>query len=92
MNNLPQISDAEFEVMNVIWKYAPISTNDIVERLSKNKVWKPKTIQTMLFRLEKGVITRDKDSQVVVSYMDQNELSDEDINQLQAILDKKRKN
>ena len=41
----------------------------------------------MLFRLEKGVITHDKDSQVVVSYMDQNELSDEDINQLQAILD-----
>ena len=36
----------------------------------------------MLFRLEKGVITHDKDSQVVVSYMDQNELSDEDINQL----------
>ncbi len=125
MNNLPQISDAEFEVMNVIWKYAPISTNDIVERLSKNKVWKPKTIQTMLFRLEKkGVITHEKDSrvfvysplisketyleaegntfvnrffdgalsQMVVSYLDQNELSVEDINQLQAILDKKRKN
>lgn len=124
MNNLPQISDAEFEVMNVIWKYAPISTNDIVERLSKNKVWKPKTIQTMLFRLEKkGVITHEKDSrvfvysplisketyleaegntfvnrffdgalsQMVVSYLDQNELSTEDINQLQAILDKKRK-
>lgn len=124
MNNLPQISDAEFEVMNVIWKYAPISTNDIVERLSKNKVWKPKTIQTMLFRLEKkGVITHEKDSrvfvysplisketyleaegntfvnrffdgalsQMVVSYLDRNELSTEDINQLQAILDKKRK-
>ena len=92
MNNLPQIPNAEFEIMNVIWKDTPISTHDIVERLSYNKVWKPKTIQTMLFRLEKGVITHDKDSQVVVSYMDQNELSDEDINQLQAILDKKRKN
>ena len=30
--SLPQISDAEFEVMDVIWKYAPISTNEIAER------------------------------------------------------------
>lgn len=38
MNNLPQIPNAEFEIMNVIWKDTPISTNDIVERLSYNKV------------------------------------------------------
>ena len=57
MNTLPQISDAEFEVMNIIWKYAPINTNDIIEKLSKAKEWNPKTIQTMIFRLEKkGVI------------------------------------
>ena len=67
MKNLPQISDAEFEVMNIIWKYAPINTNDIVEQLSKNKSWNPKTIQTMLFRLEKkGVITHEKESRVFV--------------------------
>ena len=67
MKNLPQISDAEFEVMNIIWKYAPINTNDIVEQLSKNKSWNPKTIQTMLFRLEKkGVITHEKESRGVV--------------------------
>ena len=53
MNTLPQISDAEFEVMNIIWKYAPINTNDIIEKLSKEKEWNPKTIQTMIFRLEK---------------------------------------
>ena len=65
--NLPQISDAEFEVMNVIWKYAPINTNDIVDRLSKDKDWSPKTIQTMLFRLEKkGVITHEKESRIFV--------------------------
>ena len=66
--NLPQISDAEFEVMNVIWKYAPINTNDIVDRLSKDKDWSPKTIQTMLFRLEKkGVITHEKESRIFVN-------------------------
>ena len=122
--NLPQISDAEFEVMNVIWKYAPINTNDIVDRLSKDKDWSPKTIQTMLFRLEKkGVITHEKESrifvyapiikkeayiepagktfvnrffdgalnQMVISFLDENELTTEDINDLQAILDAKRK-
>ena len=53
MKNLPQISDAEFEVMDVIWKYAPISTNEITDRLAKTKDWSPKTIYTMLSRLEK---------------------------------------
>ena len=36
MNKLPQISEAEFEVMKVIWKYAPISTNEITEKLLAN--------------------------------------------------------
>ena len=124
MSNLPQISDAEFEVMSVIWKYEPISTNDVVERLSKNKKWSPKTITTMLFRLEKkGVIFHEKEgrvfvysaliqkdaylkaersafinrffdgalNQMVVSYLNENDLTKNDIDTLQAILDKKRK-
>lgn len=33
MNTLPQISEAEFEIMKVVWKYAPISTNEITEKL-----------------------------------------------------------
>lgn len=124
MKKLPQVSDAEFDVMNIIWKYEPISTNDIVDRLLKGRDWSPKTIQTMLFRLEKkGVITHEKEgrmfvysaliekeeymeserrsfmnrffegafSQMVVSFLDRQDLSDEDINDLQAILDKKRR-
>ena len=35
MPDLPQISEAEFEVMKIIWKYAPINTNEITERLLK---------------------------------------------------------
>ena len=27
---LPQISEAEFEVMKIVWKYAPINTNEDV--------------------------------------------------------------
>ena len=124
MSSLPQISDAEFEVMSIIWKYEPISTNDVVERLSKNKKWSPKTITTMLFRLEKkGVISHEKEgrvfvysaliqkdaylkaersafinrffdgalNQMVVRYLNENDLTKNDIGTLQAILDKKRK-
>lgn len=35
MSKLPQISEAEFEVMKVIWKYAPISTNEVTEKLTR---------------------------------------------------------
>ena len=52
MSKLPQISEAEFEVMKVIWKYAPISTNEVTEKLTQTTDWSPKTIQTMLKRLE----------------------------------------
>lgn len=53
MNEIPQISEAEYEVMKVVWKYEPISTPEIVEKVSKNIDWKPNTIQTMLVRLVK---------------------------------------
>jgi len=44
MSKLPQISEAEFEVMKVIWKYAPISTNEVTEKLTQTTDWSPKTI------------------------------------------------
>ena len=124
MGEPPQISDAEFEVMDVIWKFAPISTNEITDRLTRTKDWSPKTIYTMLSRLEKkGVIVHEKKSRVfvytpcvrkeqyieaesrtladrffdgamnrmVVSFLDQKELSSEDLDELQRILDRKRK-
>ena len=124
MKKLPQISDAEYEVMDVIWKYAPVSTNEITDRLAKTKDWSPKTIHTMLSRLEKkGVIAHEKESrvfvytpcvkkeaylaaesrtladrffdgamkQMVVSFLDQKNLTPEDLAELQSILDKKRR-
>ena len=32
--SLPQISETEFEVMKIVWKYAPINTNEITEKLT----------------------------------------------------------
>ncbi len=67
MKALPQISEAEFEVMKIVWKYAPISTNEITDRLVKTTTWSPKTIQTLIKRLvTKGVLTYEKQSRVFV--------------------------
>ena len=67
MKNLPQISEAEFEVMKIVWKHAPISTNEVTERLTKTTDWSPKTIQTLLKRLvTKKVLTYEKQSRVFV--------------------------
>lgn len=67
MNKLPQISEAEFEVMKNVWKYAPISTNEITEKLLQTTSWSPKTIQTLIKRLvTKGVLTYEKQSRVFV--------------------------
>lgn len=67
MNTLPQISEAEFEVMKIVWKYAPISTNEITEKLLQTTNWSPKTIQTLIKRLvTKGALTYEKQSRMFV--------------------------
>ena len=55
--DLPQISDAEWVVMRVVWEKAPVTTNQVVERLADKAPWKPKTIHTLLSRLvRKGAL------------------------------------
>lgn len=68
MNEIPSISDAEYQVMKVIWATGvPISTNEVVEKLEKTTAWKPKTIQTLLSRLvKKGALKYEKESRVFV--------------------------
>lgn len=67
MRELPQISEAEFEVMKVVWKYAPINTNEITEKLTQTTNWSPKTIQTLIKRLvSKKTLTYEKQSRVFV--------------------------
>lgn len=67
MKLLPQISEAEYEVMKIVWHYAPISTNEVTEHLAATTNWKPKTIQTMLKRLvQKGAISYEKQGRVFV--------------------------
>lgn len=53
MTQAPQISDAEWEVMNLVWDKPPVTANDLIEVLSPRSGWHPKTIKTMLNRLVK---------------------------------------
>jgi len=53
MKKISKISDAEWEVMSVVWSKFPITANEVVERLAPQKNWHPQTIRTMLSRLVK---------------------------------------
>lgn len=67
MSDLPQISESEFEVMKIVWKYAPVSTNEITEKLLQTTSWSPKTIQTLIKRLvTKGALTYEKQGRVFI--------------------------
>lgn len=67
MKNLPQISEAEYEVMKIVWNNAPINTNEITDVLTQTTKWSPKTIQTLIKRLvNKGALSYEKNSRVFV--------------------------
>lgn len=66
MNDMPKISEAEYEIMKAVWKNAPISTNEVVE-LFEGGNWSPKTVQTLLARLvKKGALGYEKRGRVFV--------------------------
>ena len=67
MNKLPTISEAEYEVMKIIWAHAPISTNEVVSKVLETSTWSSKTIQSLLARLvKKGALEYKKHSRVYV--------------------------
>lgn len=56
MKKIPRISEAEWEVLSVLWRQAPLSASRIFAELG-TRMWKLNTVRTFLARLEKkGVI------------------------------------
>lgn len=54
---MPPITDAEWEVMNVLWDQPNASAMDVSDALRDRKGWSPKTVKTLLARLvRKGVL------------------------------------
>jgi len=50
LNKLPVISEAEWEVMQVLWQGSPMTANEVIEALAHMN-WSPKTVRTLLNRL-----------------------------------------
>lgn len=58
MNSIPQISEAEWEVMRVVWKQSPLPAKQIIEHLAEPNGWSPKTVKALISRLvKKGALT-----------------------------------
>jgi BlaI family penicillinase repressor len=54
MKKLPRISEAEWQVMEVVWSGdAPMTANQIVDSLASGFNWSPQTVKSMLNRLVK---------------------------------------
>jgi len=61
MSNQPKISEAEWQVMKVLWENSPLTVKEIVAALSERTPWKLETIRTLVNRLEKkGAIRYEK--------------------------------
>ena len=56
-----QISDAEWQVMKIIWMQGEQTSTDLIKVLENRFSWSKSTIQTLLARLvEKECLTREK--------------------------------
>lgn len=51
MARIPEISEAEWKVMKVLWAKSPQPAYDIVQALGESEDWHPNTIKTILNRL-----------------------------------------
>lgn len=51
MKNTEKITDAELEIMKVLWEKKSLTLNELVEELSKEEPKNKSTIKTLLYRL-----------------------------------------
>lgn len=61
MCKIPKISNAEWEVMKIIWSHPEITSANIVTELKNKAEWKPTTVKSLINRLlNKNVIGYNK--------------------------------
>lgn len=120
----PRISQAEWEVMRVLWERSPLNANEVIGALATRSDWHPKTVRTLLARLvAKGALEKVKRHGVywftplvdeasclaeesrhflsrffaggmkpmLAHFIEHEDLSAEDLQELQRLLDGKRK-
>ncbi len=122
--SIPKIAESEWRVMQVLWANGSQTANDVVNALSGEVKWKPRTIKTLISRLvKKGAVkvteegyryrysaavdesacvrseTRSFVRRVyqgaakpaLAAFLEDADLSDQEIDDLQKVLDQKRK-
>jgi len=121
---LPRIASSEWRVMQVLWENGPQTANDVVNALSGEVKWKPRTIKTLISRLvKKGAIKVAEEGYryrysaavaesacirsetksfvrrvyqgaakpALAAFLEDTDLSTQEIDDLQKVLDRKRK-
>jgi BlaI family penicillinase repressor len=62
MKKAIRISEAEWEVMSIVWKSSPTSASAIADALHESKQWSLATVRTLLTRLvRKGALVQTED-------------------------------
>jgi len=51
MYEIPKITNAEWEIMKIIWTNPEISSINIIQELKDKSEWKPATVKTLINRL-----------------------------------------
>lgn len=59
---MKKLSDAEFEIMQVLWRHnAPMTSNRLLEEMGDSRNWKLASLMTVLARMaEKGAVYCDR--------------------------------
>jgi predicted transcriptional regulator len=116
---MERVSECEQAVMEVLWKDAPLTASDLVDRLAPTRRWSVSTVKTMLTRLvAKGAVAHETDGRrflyrptmtrgtflaaesgrlidrlfqgraatLVAHLAEQDRLSDQDIDEIEALL------
>lgn len=124
MNKDVKITDAEYKVLDVLWKLESANSKTIVDEVEKIEHWNRKTVHTLLKRLvEKGAVDAKKEGSIYIysplidkgqytksqsesfleriyngslskfltNFVDGQEISQEELDELYRILDSKKK-
>src|ERR1051325_2082491 len=59
---MERIGEAEYAVMEVLWRDAPLTATEVAERVPAERGWSIRTVKTMLARLlAKGVLAHEEE-------------------------------
>ena len=78
------LSNSEWKLMNRLWQTAPMTITELTAALREDTGWSKNTVITMLSRLEGKEAVR----QLMSAMVEKNALTENDIAELSAILEK----